>query len=158
MRMNFASAALFARRNRLRIALVIVAAALVSAALHFLPHLGTDRRAFVFPVSGSAKTKKEIRYLYPEPVHGKIRQYVDELVLGPSFYRGRPLFTPGTKVMYCFLREKTLYVVLSREAVLQSGGAPSIEWGTELLKKNIRKNFSGIKNIELFIDGAHISG
>ena len=115
-----------------------------------------NRWVFEFPVSGSSKNQKEVRYLSSKSSQGQVEYYVDELILGPSFYRGRALFTPGTKVTYCFVRDKSLFIGLSPEAVLQQNGAVSIETGCELFKKNIRKNFKNIKNIELFIDGNYI--
>ncbi|WP_294430860.1 hypothetical protein [uncultured Treponema sp.] len=110
----------------------------------------------MFPVSGSDKNQTEIRYLNSKSAQSQVSYYVDELILGPSFYRGRPLFTPGTKVEYCFLRGDSLFVGLSSQAVLQENGAVDIEKGVSLFKENLMKNFGGIKNIELFIDGNHI--
>ena len=46
---------------------------------------------------------------------------------------------------------------LSEEASLQENGAPAIGEGVALFKKNIKKNFTGIKYIELFIDGNFIA-
>ena len=137
---------------------VIVASIVVLLILiHIFSHLGTNKRVFIFPISGFTKTQKEVRYLSSKPGQGKIHYYVDELVLGPSFYRGRALFTPGTHVEYCFLRDDSLYVGLSGEAALQQNGAVSLEEAAGLFKKNIKKNFAGIKNIELFIEGNYIS-
>ncbi|MBP3773397.1 MAG: GerMN domain-containing protein [Treponema sp.] len=155
--MKFDNCINFLQKNRLKIALIVGAVVIFFAALYFVSHLGMDRRVFYFPVSGSSRNQKEIRYLDSHPVQGKLAYYVDELILGPSFYRGRPLFTPGTAVDYCFVKEKTLYVGLSAEAALQEGGAFSVEEGAALFKKNIKKNFTGIKNIELFIDGNFIA-
>ena len=140
-------------RRILAIFVIIIALLVV---FNKISHRGKNRRVFLFPVSESSKIQKEVRYLSSNPVQGDIAYYVDELVLGPSFYRGRPLFTLGTKVEYCFLREKTLTVGLSEESVLQADGAISIEKSIELFKKNIKKNFSGIKKIEIFIDGNFI--
>lgn len=146
----------FLKKHYLKISAVIGAVVVIAVAVHVISHFGTNRRTFVFPVSGSRWNKTEVRYLTSDPVQGKIQCYVDELILGPSFYRGRPLFTLGTRVEYCFLRNKTLYVGLSEEASLQENGAPSVVEGTALFKKNIKRNFTGIKYIELFIDGNFI--
>jgi len=145
--------------KKLLIKLVVIVAsiAIILMLIHFFSHIGTNRRVFIYPLAGSSKDQKEVRYLASNPVQGKIQYYVDELVLGPSFYRGRPLFTLGTRVEYCFLKNKTLYVGLSEEAALQRNGALTVERGAELLKKNIKKNFTGIKSIELFIDGNFIA-
>ena len=153
--MNY-KAILSDKKLLLKISFAFLAIVFLFVLIHILSHLGTNRRVFIYPVSGSSKTQKEVRYLSSNPVQGKIACYVDELILGPSFYRGRPLFTLGTVVDYCFLRGKTLYVGLSEEAVLQESGSRNIGESVELFKKNIRKNFTEIKNIELFIDGNFI--
>ena len=145
--------------KKLLIKISIIAASIVIlvAAVHLFSHFGTSRRFFTYPVSGSQELQTEVRYLNSKPVQGKIQYYVDELILGPSFYRGRALFTPGTHVEYCFLRDESLYVGLSQEAALQQNGAVALDEGAVLFKNNIKKNFAGIKNIELFIDGNYIS-
>ena len=104
----------------------------------------------------SSKSQKEIRYLTKNPVQGKLEYYVDELILGPTFYRGRPLFTVGTKLDSCFVQDSVLYVGLSEDAVLQDGDSLELMQAVALFKKNIKKNFSRIKKIELFIDGNYI--
>ena len=147
----------FFQRNKIKIAFIAGGIILLFVTIHFFSRIGSDRRVFLYPLSGSSKIKKEVRYLNSHPVQGKINYYVDELILGPSFYRGRSLFTPGTAVEYCFLSEKTLYVGLSQEAVLQENGAQKLSEGLALLKKNIKKNFTGIKDIEVFIDGNCVS-
>ena len=147
----------FSKKHLLKLSFILVAIFAFFAAFYFVSHRGKDRRVFIFPVSGSRRNQKEVRYLTENPVQGKIAYYIDELVLGPSFYRGRALFTPGTQVEYCFLRGTTLYVGLSPEAALQESGAVGIEEGVKLFTKNIKRNFTSIKNIELFIDGNCIS-
>ena len=142
-------------KSSLSVALGI--AVLICISIQFFSHFGTNRRSFEYPLAGSKRNKTEVRYLASKPVQGKVCQYVDELVLGPSFYRGRPLFTLGTRVEYCFQRDKTLYVGLSKEAALQGNGAVPCDKGAAMLKKNIKKNFTGIKSIELFIDGNFIA-
>ena len=144
------------KKITLKIAAILVIIIAFFFIFNIFSHRGTNRRTFTFPVSGSKWNKTEVRYLASDPVQGKIACYVDELVLGPSFYRGRPLFTPGTKVDYCFLQGKTLFVGLSEEAALQEGGALSIEKSIALFKKNIRKNFPSVKEIEIFIEGNFI--
>ena len=137
----------FLQKNKIKIALAAGGIILLFFALYFFSHLGRDRRVFIYPVSGSSKTQKEVRYLNSQPVQGKIN----------SFYRGRALFTPGTAVEFCFLSEKTLYVGLSKEAVLQENGAPLLSEAVALFRKNIKKNFTGIKDIEIFVSGNCIS-
>ncbi|MCR4822834.1 MAG: hypothetical protein K5873_08200 [Treponema sp.] len=157
MNKNLQLAIDFFKKYKIQSAIILASLVLLLILINFFAHFGTNRRVFYYPLSGSTKNQKEVRYLSSNPVQGKIQLYVDELILGPSFYRGRALFTPGTKVEYCFLREKKLTVGLSKEAVLQEGGAPYIEEGVKLFKKNIKKNFTAVKDIELFIDGNYIA-
>ena len=151
--MNFAFLQNIIKKNLLKIVVAVTIVIVLCVSVNFFSHLGTSRRTYTYPVAGSTRKHTEVRYLSTNPVQGKIACYVDELILGPSFYRGRPLFTLGTRVDYCFLRNKTLYVGLSEVASLQENGAPSIRDAAVLFKKNIKKNFTGIKYIELFIDG-----
>ena len=144
------------KKNKFKIALIAGGIIVLLIVLHILSHLGTDRRVFYFPISGSSKLQKEVRYIDSEAVQGKIQCYIDELMLGPSVYRSRPIFTSGTKREYCVLKNKTLYVGLSEDAVLQEDGSCEMSRAVALLKKNIKKNFTGIKNIEIFIDGNFI--
>lgn len=155
--MKIENCVLFLQKNKFKISAVFGFIIILFIAIHILAHHGSDRRVFYFPISGSSKNQKEVRYLDSNPVQGKINYYIDELVLGPSLYRSRPIFTPGTQVEYCFLREKTLYIGLSQEAALQDGGSAEMSRALSLLKKNIKRNFTGIKHIELFIDGNFIS-
>lgn len=157
MKITFTTAKIFLLKNKIKISVALVFLTLLLVSMHVFSHLGTDRRVFIYPVSGSSKNQKEVRYLASNPVQGKICCYVDELLLGPSFYRGRPIFTLGTRVDYCFLRDKTLYIGLSEEAALQGSGSRNIGESVSLFKKNIKKNFAGIKYIELFIDGNFIA-
>ena len=146
----------FLQKNKFKIALVAGGIIALFVAVHLVSHHGTDRRVFYYAVSGSSKSQKEIRYLTKNPVQGKLEYYVDELILGPTFYRGRPLFTVGTKLDSCFVQDSVLYVGLSEDAVLQDGDSLELMQAVALFKKNIKKNFSRIKKIELFIDGNYI--
>ena len=110
------------------------------------------RRTFVFPLLGSEKPVTEIRYLSREPAQGDIPLYIDELLLGPQTQRARPLFSPGTTCDFCFVREKTLYVGLSKAVLYQDGAAADILDGIALFKANILHNFRAVSAIELFID------
>ncbi|WP_407425267.1 GerMN domain-containing protein [Treponema sp.] len=157
LKVNIELYLIFLKKNKLIVSAVTAGFITLLILIHVISHHGTDRRVFYFPVSGSAKTQKEIRYLKSNPVQGEIQYYIDELVLGPSVYRSRPLFSSGTKVNYCFLRNKILYIELSKEAVLQEDESVNIQKAVSLLKKNIKKNFGGIKNIEIFIDGNFIN-
>ncbi len=109
-----------------------------------------------FPEIGTEDTVTEIRFLPRNPVQGKINAYVEEILLGPSVPRSRPLFSRGTKADFCFLREKTLYVGLNVQAVYQDAESEKFGRGKALFEKNIKKNFPSVKKIEFFVDGHEV--
>ena len=137
---------------------VIVAMLFVAFVFSLVSYLvgGKQRRTFTFPVIGLEKPAVEIRYLPRKPVQGDVSMYVDELLLGPSTPRARRLFSAGTKNEFCFLRDKTLYVGLSKEVLYEIPEAASIKDGIAYFKKNIRQNFRSVKSVELFVDGKYV--
>ena len=88
-----------------------------------------------------------------KPVQGNINLFIDELLLGSGVERTKLLFTPGTKVESCFLRKDILYLNLSDDLMQMGDGVLNIEDGVELLKKNIKSNFSKVKTIQIFVNG-----
>ncbi len=98
----------------------------------------------------------EIRAFPKDPVQGEIQYFVDELLLGPITNRYQPFFSLGTRAEFCFVQKNVLYVGLSRDALLEKGGAMSIKDGSRFFKMNILKNFGNIDTIEMFIDGKQI--
>ena len=111
------------------------------------------RRAFIFPSAENGKYIIEYRKLAEKPHQGDIGLYIDEILLGSTVERTKLLFTPGTRVLSCFERNHTLYVNLSQNLLQMGDGVIEIREGTELLKKNIMKNFSEIDSVEIFIEG-----
>jgi hypothetical protein len=113
----------------------------------------THRRTFIFPSAEDGKYIIEYRNLTNHPHQGDINLYIDEILLGSTVERTKWLFTPGTRVISCFERDHVLYVNLSADLLQMGDGVIEIREGTELLKKNIMKNFSKIDSVEIFIEG-----
>ena len=111
---------------------------------------------FVFQSLDDNKTHFEIRYLPKVSKEERVKQYIDDLLLGPINDRYRPLFAIGTKINSCFIRDKILYIDLSGEAVLQNGISSDTKTAVELLKLNITKNFGGIDDVILFMMGQEV--
>lgn len=124
----------------------------VTSLAFFLKKPLEKRHIFTFAMIGSEKLITEVRYLSNEPAQGAIQLYVDELLLGPQTQRARPLFSLGTKTDFCFLRDKTLYIGLTKSVLYQTSSAMDIVNGIELFKTNLLHNFKSISQIELFID------
>ncbi len=111
------------------------------------------RRTFIFPSAEEGKYIVEHRNLTDKPHQGDINLYVEEILLGSTVERTKMLFSPGTRLLSCFEREHILYVNLSKELLQMGDGVIEIREGIELLKENIKKNFSKIDSVEIFIEG-----
>ena len=113
----------------------------------------SHRRVFIFPSAEDGKYIIEYRNLTNKPHQGDIQLYIEEILLGSTVERTKLLFTPGTKVISCFERKHVLYLNLSNDLLSMGDGVVEIREGTELLKKNIKENFSEIDSVEIFIEG-----
>lgn|SRR5574344_38757 len=138
-------------------AIIIFLAAFVFSFCKYLLNRPGERRVFYFQSYESDKLYTEIRYEPYKPVQGDEHLFVDEVLLGPMTNRLRPLFSVGTKTEFCFVRGKTLYVGLSKEALQISAKSADIGTGVKLLKKNILKNFTYINTVEMYIDGKSVN-
>lgn len=128
-----------------------------SATIYFIKTPGR-RYLFRFESVDKGKSSLEYRILPHKKGDAAISLYVNELLLGPKTERARPVFSPGTKSKFCFLRGKTLFVNLSGELLYKTGNAGEIMAGIELFKKNIFESFPKVKSVEIFIDGKEMVG
>jgi len=113
----------------------------------------TVRRTFIFPSAETGEYIVEYRNLTKEPIQGEVQLFIDELLLGSTIERTKSLFTNGTKVLSCFQRNQTLYLNLSSDLLEMGEGVITIRDGMDLLKENIKKNFSKIHEVEIFVNG-----
>jgi len=132
---------------------LLIAGLLVFSMFCYVVTKDTHRRTFIFPSAEDGKYIIEYRNLTNHPHQGDINLYIDEILLGSTVERTKWLFTPGTRVISCFERDHVLYVNLSADLLQMGDGVIEIREGTELLKKNIMKNFSKIDSVEIFIEG-----
>lgn len=106
---------------------------------------------YFYSVDGSSLCV-ETRALPSEKARDRLTAYTEELLLGPSIPRALPIFPLGTRVLFCFERDKILFLNVSENAVLDFS-AKTLQPKFEILKKNIKANFPHIKDIEFFIEG-----
>ncbi len=132
---------------------LIVIGLFVFSYMGYLVSKDSHRRVFIFPSAEDGKYIIEYRNLTNKPHQGNIQLYIEEILLGSTVERTKLLFTPGTKVISCFERKHVLYLNLSNDLLSMGDGVVDIREGTELLKKNIKENFSEIDSVEIFIDG-----
>lgn len=129
---------------------LIILSLILSVILFIRQNKGT-LRSFVFPSADSGRYVVEYRKISDELNQSEIQTYISDLLLGAGTERTKMLFTPGTKVESCFIRNNVLYLNLSDDLIKMGNDVADIEEGVILLKKNIRMNFRNIKKIELFI-------
>ena len=98
----------------------------------------------------------EIRYLKQKDGEEAIREFVDELVLGPMSDRYIRIFPYGTKVLSCFIRDGVLYTDFSEEAAFSTEDASETEKACMLLKENVRLNFSNLTDHKVFMMGNEV--
>lgn len=137
-------------------ALILILASFLYSFLKFSITNGRERYILYFDSPNSEKLCTETRFLSKDTYNIKERAFVDELLLGPFTNRYIPLFNKNTVCEFCFVRNKTLYVGISKEALSVSKETAEIKRGIEVFKKNILKNFKNITTIEMYIDGKQV--
>ena len=131
---------------------LIIAGLFVFSFFCYIVTKNTCRRTFIFPSAEDGKYIIEYRNLTKKPHQGDIALYIEEILLGSTVERTK-LFTSGTRLLSCFERNHILYVNLSSDLLEMGDGVIEIREGTELLKKNIMRNFSKIDSVEIYIEG-----
>lgn len=132
---------------------ILMVASLIFSLFVFLVRKDTVRRTFIFPSVDNGQFIIEYRNLNKEPVQGDVNLFIDELLLGSTIERTKSLFTPGTKVLSCFQRGEVLYLNLSSDLLNMGEDVIEIKEGMDLLEKNIKKNFSKIHEVLIFVNG-----
>ena len=138
---------------RLILSIILIISLTVSLFLFFWKK-NTVRRMFIFP-SVSGELIVEYRNLDKNPVQGDVQYFIDEILLGSQIERTRKIFTFGTTVLSCFQRDEQLYLDLSSDLLQMDDNVIELKQGFELLRLNIKKNFSDIKKINFFVDGKY---
>lgn len=144
----------FSREYRAHTILLIgIFAIFLFSLLSFLIGQKSHRRIFIFPSADDGQYIIEYRNLAKNPHQGDINYFVDELLLGSTIERTKFIFTPETKVLSCFSRNNVLYLNLSSDLLAMGDGVVEIKDGINLLKENVKKNFSKIDEVEVFVNG-----
>ena len=111
---------------------------------------------FYFEDSKTDKVCVEHRQLpikkYPE----NVIQYVNELVIGPKKESYKFLFSYGTSIKSCFVRDDVLYINLSKDVLQRAGSCSEIKTGIKLFKKNVLNMFGKIISVEMYIDNKSV--
>ncbi|MDR2073283.1 MAG: GerMN domain-containing protein [Spirochaetaceae bacterium] len=130
---------------------------LLAFAFFELLHSGLTRRTFEFPALENGKLVVEDRMLRKAgSLEQNIKNYVEELILGPVSVTCVPLLTKGVKLQAFMYRDGTVYADFSGDAALPvQGGAPLFE-SFLALNRGIRRNFRSISDVKLFVNGNEV--
>ncbi|MDR0402672.1 MAG: hypothetical protein LBH35_03685 [Treponema sp.] len=123
----------------------------------FFDAAGQDmsRHTFVFYTFDRGKALVEDRML-PRSTSPEedIARYVEEALLGPVSLEAAPLFARGTRLRTLIFRDGTVYADLSETAALPVPEVKAdIFAGMLALNRGIRRNFSYVSDVKLFIEG-----
>ncbi len=147
----------FMKRNVVAIVLVfLLAGSFVFSVCSYMSNKPGERRVLYFQSLDSDMTVCESRYIKSVDGISQEESLVKELLLGPMTNRFIRLFPLGTKVEFCLVEDNTLYVNLSKEALLTSSETCSIRDGVSLLRENVVNNFTNINTVNVFIDGVSV--
>ena len=145
----------FAKKKNRR--LVYIAAICLFAALDFW-FSGLVRKTFVFYSNIEGNTVVEDRMLHRSGNRQTdIRRYLDEVLLGPVSPDSAPLFPRETRLHAFMYRDAVVYADLTEPAVFpQSGGGGDVFRNMLTLYEGIRRNFSYVRDVKLFIGGNEV--
>ena len=116
--------------------------------------LGLARRTFVFYFIDDASPLVEDRMLARTGSRERdIRRYVEEALLGPVSLDAAPLFPRGTRLASLLYRDGVVYADLTESAALPVSEGPGVFDALNALQDGIKRNFSGVKDVRLFIAG-----
>jgi hypothetical protein len=123
--------------------------------------LGLVRRTFVFYAIDTGVPVVEDRMVArAKSRENDIARYVEEALLGPVSPESAPLFPKGTRLESLLYRDGVVYAGLSESAALPVALPPlngaDVFTGVYTLYGGIKRNFSYIKDVRLFIDGHEV--
>jgi hypothetical protein len=144
----------FSGRSTRRFIYLII---LVLFALVDFIQAGLVRRTFIFFTQEKGNMVVEERFF---PRSGSqevdIRQYMEDVLLGPATPDVAPLFPQETILESLMYRGNILYIGLSEAAALPPAGGENVFTNLHTLYSEIQRNFRYIKDVKLFIKGNEV--
>ncbi|WP_020612271.1 GerMN domain-containing protein [Sediminispirochaeta bajacaliforniensis] len=135
--------------------LLLLALFLLSLTLFLVQGREIRRKVFFFPQYKASMVAGESRNLpVRDDLEGNIELLVDEILLGPIVVTNERLFPEGTKLRTVMVRDKTVYIDLSIEAVLDTKNSElSFQEALGVLRKTVKFNYPSVEKIIITIDG-----
>jgi hypothetical protein len=130
----------------------------ITALTEFLV-LGLVRRTFVFYSVDEGKPVVEDRMLSRTKSRElDITRYVEEALLGPVTLDTIPLFLQETRLRSLIYREGVVYADLTESAAFPVSEEGDVFNSLYTLYQGIKRNFSYVKEVRLFIEGNEAFG
>ena len=118
---------------------------------------GLARRTFEFYTYDNSRSVVEDRMLHKtSSKENDIKNYVEELILGPVSLDFAPILTKGTQLRSFMVRDNTVFADFSKEAALPVYGGRPLFDGFLTLNQGIRRNFSYVSDVKLFVNGNEV--
>ena len=143
------------KRNRYLSILVLIS--LIALAEYLI--LGLQRRTFVFYSAKDGATIVEDRlFRGSDSKETDIRRYVEEVLLGPVSPGAAFLFPRDVRLLSLMYRSGTVYADFSGNSALPQSfpSEQGVFLGFLTMNEGIRRNFSYVKDVKLFIGGIEI--
>jgi len=136
--------------------LVYIAAISLFALGDFL-YSGLARRTFVFYSNIGDNIVVEDRMLRrSRDRETDVRRYVNQALLGPASPRSNPLFPRETRLNSFMLRDGVVFADLTEYAALPLSREGDVFRSLLTLNEGIRRNFSYVNDVRLFIGGNEV--
>jgi hypothetical protein len=140
-------------RSRVHYRFLLLVLLGVFAGMEFL-FSGLARRTFVFYSVTNGLVTVEDRMLHrAESREIDVGRYVEEVLLGPVSPDLVPLFPPETSLRGLLYRDRVVYVNLSEFAAFPPAEGEDTFRNFLVLNEGIRRNFSYVKDVRLFVAG-----
>jgi hypothetical protein len=121
--------------------------------------LGLVRRTFVFYSIERGRPVVEDRMLSrAKSREMDIKRYVEEALLGPVTLDTSPLFLPETRLRSLIYRDGVVYADFSESAAFPIIEGEDVFNSLYTLYEGIKRNFSYVKEVRLFIEGNEAFG
>ncbi len=136
--------------------LVLIATFIISFFAYLGSHFSRERVVLYFPDSVSNDLVGEYRVLPRERGRAdRMAQLVEEAILGPANIRSYNVFQRDTSLRSVFLmNRRSLVVDLDRQALARIPDRDlTVADSLGILRKIIRANFPGLRNIYILVDG-----
>ena len=137
------------------VCIFLIVILVVSIFFYNFENLGKRRVLYFEAVDGSGLYIESRRITEYSSTQGRdvhVQQFVQELLLGPVTNGFKSLFLQNTRLESCFLQGNSLYINLSKEALFPGVTTSATKDAVDLLVYNIKKNFSWIESVEIYID------